>query len=315
MAEIWEVSAVVALRDLQWVFAPARRLPEPAINLAGNAESRLGDAALLLGGRFFIFEIKSQSSKFNSEWKKKKRADGLIGPKHAYSSVMAMAKSLSEEYQSADAWSEVIASLRCHHFVYWHVGVPLGMHMKLALQPYLAAVLQGSSSQAALSGLSVKLQQDAPLAGRYENSVVRRLSAATVSCVYGGCLGIACRNESETYDWYPLGLEMKAFQEYVGALMKSAPRTEEPLNAVAISTEGWQRPLRTTKDLAQLLQDLSVAVSRPQVSRRAQTGNDEIFDVGDVQKFSGDVVGGEQLKMNEVSPSPVPEVAPGGRPG
>lgn len=315
MAEIWEISAVVALRDLQWVFAPTRRLPEPAINLAGNAESRLGDAALLLGGRFFIFEIKSQASKFNSEWKKKKRADGVVGPKHAYSSVMAMAKSLSEDYQGADAWSEVIASLRCHHFVYWHVGLPLEMHMKLALQPYLAAVLQGSSSQAGLSGLSVKLQQDAPLAGRYDDGVFRRLSAATVSCVYSDCLGIACRNESKTYDWYRLGLEMKEFQEYVGALMKSAPRTDEPLNAVVISTEGWQRPLRTTKDLAQLLQDLSVAVSRPQVSRRAEVGNDEIFDVRDVQRFFGDVVGDEQLKMNEVSPSPVPKVVPGGKPG
>ncbi|MFA1289901.1 hypothetical protein ACDJ03_19545 [Xanthomonas axonopodis pv. nakataecorchori] len=112
-----------------------------------------------------------------------------------------------------------------------------------------------------------------------------------------------------------LGLEMKEFQEYVGALMKSAPRSEEPLNAVVISTEGWQRPLRTTKDLAQLLQDLSVAVSRPQVSHRAQAGNDEIFDVGDVKKFFGDVVGDEQLKINEVSSSPVPGVVPGGKPG
>ncbi|MBV6798643.1 hypothetical protein [Xanthomonas euvesicatoria] len=111
MSNLWEVSAVVAMRDLQWLFARGRVFPEAGLNLAGNAESRLGDLAQLIRGRFFLFEIKPEVSKFSSEWKVKKRADGVSRAKYAYTAAMKIATDQAEDPTSEEKRQLMLRSL------------------------------------------------------------------------------------------------------------------------------------------------------------------------------------------------------------
>lgn len=269
MAELWEISAVIAMRDLQWLFAPPGGLPNAAINLAGKAESRLGDEALMLGGRFFLFEIKPQSSKFSSEWKLKDRGDGKKRTKNAYASVIKIAGKLDANPSSPKAMAEALRSLRCHHFAYWHVGNPYEMQYRLCLQPYLRAVLGGGlfshGLRRAVDAASAKLLLGyAPKGVNSDGGVdFARCTSATVAAAHQEQLGIVdARMDHQPYDWYPLGLEVAAFQSYVDFLMANAPGGEEPINTIAISTCGWQRILRTTSDLGILLEDLSRVAQR-----------------------------------------------------
>lgn len=57
MADPWEVSVVLALRDLQWIMHTMNKtFPAPSISLSGKAESRLGDSLLSAAGRFFYLK-------------------------------------------------------------------------------------------------------------------------------------------------------------------------------------------------------------------------------------------------------------------
>jgi hypothetical protein len=262
MADIWENSAVMALRDLQWLFARNRELPEAGVNLSGNAEGRLGDSALKMGGRFFLLEIKAQSSNFPSEWKEKKRKDGEVRAKHAYLHAIRLVKEFSERPSDEQRWANVIASLRCHHFAYWHVGLPSAMHSRLSLQPYLFAVAKGSAGLRGITGAIHRLEERLSLAygDRLPDDHVSyyRARSATVSGIYYEKLGIVKSTEGGN-EWFPLGLSKDDFQGYINSLMKGAKGGSDKLNLVAISSRGWYRPLKTTQHLASLLDELSRA--------------------------------------------------------
>lgn len=267
MASLWEVSAVIAMRDLQWIFAPDGGLPDAGINLAGNAESRLGDLAAHINDRFFLFEIKPQASNFSSEWKMKKRGGEEKRTKHAYASVLKLVKKWHSNYNCQAALDDVIRSLRCHHFAYWHVGAPTDIHNRLCLQPYLRAVIEGSIASHGLNDVVTKVADEMSLG--YSRKVdpqsafpFGKCKFASLGAAHHGHLGIAVfQPSSNFYLWLPLGLEMKDFSAYIGSLVANAPSKKEPLNSVAISTGGWQRVLGTTDDLADLLKDLSNAPS------------------------------------------------------
>lgn len=264
MAELWEVSAVIAMRDLQWIFAPSGHLPSAGINLAGNAEARLGDLAAAIGDRFFLFEIKPQSSKFPSEWKEKDRGGGIKRPKHAYAAVLDMAKIWNVDLTSSLALGRVITSLRCHHFAYWEVGSSGALNEQLCLQPYLRAVLNGSLHKHGLSDVIKTLRVDlslayAPKGVLSDGSVAfHRCLAATVGAAHQKHLGIVVNQTAPgPHVWYPLGLDLFEFNAYVGTLMAGSPTKSEPINTMAISSGGWQRIMRSTDDLAELLQELT----------------------------------------------------------
>lgn len=265
MAELWEVSAVIAMRDLQWIFAPSSYLPSAGINLAGNAESRLGDLAAAIGDRFFLFEIKPQSSKFSSEWKEKDRGGGVKRPKHAYASILEMAKAWNGAPTATSAQDQVISSLRCHHFAYWEVGSAGALNEQLCLQPYLRAVLNGSLHKHGLSNVIKALRGDlslayAPNGVLSDGSVAfRRCQAATVGAAHQKHLGIVANQTLPSpHLWYPLGLDVSEFNTYVKTLLAASPAKSEPINTMAISTGGWQRIMRSTDDLAELLHELTV---------------------------------------------------------
>ncbi|AZR35238.1 MULTISPECIES: hypothetical protein [Xanthomonas] len=277
MSNLWEVSAVVAMRDLQWLFARGRVFPEAGLNLAGNAESRLGDLAQLIRGRFFLFEIKPEVSKFSSEWKVKKRADGVSRAKYAYTAAMKIATDQAEDPTSEEKRQLLLRSLRCHHFSYWSTDAAGETLNRLCLEPYLRAVLQGSLSSHGLEALSKQVFADFPLAMTLAsvspNQTIKAYAVrkATVTGAFRKRLGIVVRpqggesseNESVVRDWLPLGLPVKEFQGYVNHLMSQAKDGEEPIHTMAISTGGYCRILRKTKDLAALLQELSAVKVAP----------------------------------------------------
>lgn len=141
-----------------------RHLPSAGINLAGNAEARLGDLAAAIGDRFFLFEIKPQSSKFSSEWKEKDRGGRVRRPKRAYASALDMAKAWNGDATATSAENRVISSLRCHHVAYWEVGSVGALDEQLCLQPYLRAVLNGSLHKHGLSSVVKSLRGNLNLA-------------------------------------------------------------------------------------------------------------------------------------------------------
>jgi hypothetical protein len=66
---IWEDTVILALRDLQWVKARPGR-PAGLLKLDGNVETALGDAITSAGGRYFLFEFKSDAKLGGSEFRK-----------------------------------------------------------------------------------------------------------------------------------------------------------------------------------------------------------------------------------------------------
>lgn len=66
---VWEDTVILALRDLQWMKARPKQ-PAALLKLDGNVETALGDAITSVGGRYFLFEFKSDAKLGGSEFRK-----------------------------------------------------------------------------------------------------------------------------------------------------------------------------------------------------------------------------------------------------
>jgi len=260
MAELWEVSVVLALRDQQWLMRDAS-IPMPSVNLSGNAESRLGDCLLTAKDRFFLIEVKPTAEKFKSEWAVDKTAGEERFKKRAFASVIKLAEELGRRPTPTSKGVEpVLRSLLGHHFVFWDEE-----EGALAIQPYLSTSLSGYSDAMNIAAplfikrghqrskelFSLSLSDHSSLA---DSNIFTICNSGFFSEIYSQRLGIAIKAKHPNGGaWLTLGLLPEDFKEYLQTLCTPM----EEINAIILSDQGFIHALRDTQDIAEFLTVLS----------------------------------------------------------
>ena len=146
MSKPWEDTIVLALRDIQWMGlnvqgAAAPALPGLFIKLDGNTEKTLGDLMYQEGENFYLFEVKSTRASISSEWSKKDK-NGARKQKAAYKVLSKLVGEWLKDGGKNSKWDgALMASLKCHHFVYWSddVFAPNDTFGNIMIEPYIGA--------------------------------------------------------------------------------------------------------------------------------------------------------------------------------
>ncbi|MBB5879691.1 hypothetical protein GGR74_000839 [Xanthomonas arboricola] len=274
MEDHWEIGVVTAFRDAQWILKnPNSKVPGLNLGLSGNTEGPVGDALASLGGRYYIFEFKSDQSKCSDEWDSKGWA------KDAHVKLMSLCRSIEAAPYDYDLRKLLKYSLRCHHFLYW--GEPslgeLGILEQLYFEPYL------------LYSLSETVLDDASPAecgvkrpgGAFKLSVFRDYYCAIAEASHQvrKCpltLSDLANKKAEFFSagrsgYNPLafGLSIKEFQVYIDFLCNSGKNVDEALKVLIWSERGFFRVVKRTSQLAQVLEEISSGRFSPTVGRPA----------------------------------------------
>jgi hypothetical protein len=254
---LWEISIVVALRDMQWRFGLPGLHPEPYLPISGDFERSGADAALKITGRLFFFELKGDRSKIKDEWSKKR---GSRKSKLAYRSALRAMMVYGTERMPAELPSQLHQSLQCHHFVYWSAlantgGMRAG---RLVIEPYLLATISEKLSKVIrfkeasnainnsyrLGLVDAENVADDPPQARFFITQVAPLT------MVGARQSALIRTAfDEQHYWSHLGLEFPEFQKYLHALFASQGHAHHPINAVVMSDDGtfFQHVIHTSQ--------------------------------------------------------------------
>lgn len=134
MADLWESSVVIALRDYQWLKKSNKTtFPDQYISLGGDAEAANGDAIFLDGEKLFLFEVKSLEAKVREEW-----AD-RTEPKLAFERIFKEYIHFMDDGHVYSKGLRLRQSMKCHHFVFWSAIRRGGSKVagNLSVAPYL----------------------------------------------------------------------------------------------------------------------------------------------------------------------------------
>lgn len=271
MARLGETSVVIAIRDWQWMNRSAKdQFPDTYLALSGNAEARLGDAAIKHGERLFLFEVKSTREQIDDEWRirtdkeqkvpnaqedaaqkavstpSKRRLKAEDGTKLAFSFSKNLLEDCAPFTGNEKRWATLLASFQAHHFIYWHgkrlPNTPSPGH--LVLQPYLAGIVSRSPALKALAeSFSSKLMSAfayPPLPEDEETSIrFLRRNALPLDWLNGQRARaiISAGEHQPKHVWHHLGLELTEFQSYVMELCGGHDHDEE-INVVVLSSQG-----------------------------------------------------------------------------
>lgn len=259
MAGLWEVSVVLAIRDMQWLMRD-KSIPMPSLNLSGNAESKLGDCLLTAEDRFFLIEVKPTSKQFKSEWAQELVDKTPQFNKKAFATIIELAKNLGRMKPHAEAAQDVLRSLLGHHFVFWNEE-----EGTLSIQPYFGTTLAGylkavgmdapmfvdRGAKGANSLFSLSLSDQQP---NQSFVTFTDCSSGFFSEIYSKRLGIAIKSKEPSESaWVPLGLLPEDFKDYLQAL---SPKVEE-INAIILSDKGFIHQPKTTQSITEFISVLS----------------------------------------------------------
>jgi hypothetical protein len=245
-ARLWEISIVIALRDMQWKMRhPNAPHPEPYLSIAGGFEQSGADALLKVKGRLFFFEIKADRSKIKEEWSKenKQRRSKL-----AFRSARRAMRIYGKPVMPPHLPSVLHQSLQCHHFIYWvatnHTGSKRAGH--LVVEPYLLGVIRTRllelkhskdasktiSEEYHLGLLSTGDFNDIPSPAKFVRgpdiplSNIQKRQAALI------------RRAHPHDNWSKLGLPLSEFKGYLKDLFACQRHGHQPINAVVMSEDG-----------------------------------------------------------------------------
>ncbi|SOT96909.1 hypothetical protein [Xanthomonas arboricola] len=276
MADLWEVSVVLALRDLQWIMLGANdEYPPPAVNLSGNAESIFGDSLLNADEKFFLLEVKSTSAKSISEWALTGEGEERRHTKRAFVAVKELAKKFGQTSPTPNQRSDVLASLLCHQLAFWEESIHA-----LCIQPYLTSTLSGYVNAIIKAKHDKKTMLEE--SDRLLNIVIERIgkvfnfsfsgkehptntitcsecSSGSASSIYTSQLGISVKSDDIKggIAWIPLGLPAINFNEYLQSISKTSNPDGEEINAIILSDKGFIRVVRNTKEIIEFIAALN----------------------------------------------------------
>ncbi|WP_167337502.1 hypothetical protein [Xanthomonas arboricola] len=266
MADLSEMSVVLALRDWQWRRAKlVGAEPKPAVGLSGNAEKKVGDNLTDINDRLFIFEVKAKRSNINDEWTRPQ-------VKHALSRLETLGTSFvvrNQEEMSVDDALRFHQSLQCHHFAFWapdfkrrpknfETGRPVPG--ALYLTPYFLGVMHRFNSNCwklirsdfkrayGLGHSFPSLTTDPPDSIRYVYDTESKLDEV-------GDQKTKLISRFETpHTWSELGLPLKEFSEYIGYLCGDE-KQQETINVVIMDRNGkFFAHITSTNDLRSIFE-------------------------------------------------------------
>lgn len=276
MASLWEVSVVLALRDLQWIMLGANdEYPPPAVNLSGNAESIFGDSLLNANEKFFLLEVKSTSAKSTSEWALTGEGKERRHTKRAFVAVKELAKTFGKTPPTSNQRSDVLASLLCHQLAFWE-----GSIQALCIQPYLISTLNGyvdaifkakydtktmlEDSDRTLKIVSERINKNFNFSFSKKEHPTELItcsecSSGSASSIYTSQLGISVNSDDSNGGraWIPLGLPARNFNEYLQSISKTSNPDGEEINVIILSDKGFIHVIRNTKEIIQFMDALN----------------------------------------------------------
>lgn len=242
----WEISAVIALRDSQWLKrAPRILYPDSYVALDGKIEEGIGDAVISNGDRYLVFEVKATSKQISSEWLRRGKDGQKINPK---SVAIALGNEVLKE---SNASQMIRSSVQGHYFAYWNPeftpsGQPIG---SIVLEPYLFGMQRKRYYDCAYaeSDRDKLIEQFEKIKTRWHpgvsyrpldaNASIRftRDEALPLTALQSGAMAFIETNASETTWDFP-GLDEHQLQEYLDFL--NANRADELCRVVVMSTTG-----------------------------------------------------------------------------
>ncbi|BDU22933.1 hypothetical protein [Dyella sp. GSA-30] len=267
------------------------RTPDGMIKLDGRAESALGDLGFAAGERLYLIEVKPTPKQFQDEWWR----DGEINPKPLYSSLAKLTAKLNawgsegpsgivpnrtgQDAHSNEAVRRYLPlSLRGHFLAFWSEQTADGGDQAadrgsdyISVWPYITGMNTSVSlvhdSERLIRRLKFRIGIHTSLEGGMGTVPLPALweASATVNMMFQKSEDVKSIEELGS-----LGLTPDEFKAYVQWLVEQASdgeQTDEPINAIVLSTEGtffhW---VGTTGDLARVLThrfDLQVPAPRP----------------------------------------------------
>lgn len=278
MEDHWEIGVVTAFRDVQWMLKKKDKFfPGINLGLSGNAEGAAGDTLADLGGRYYIFEFKSDQSKCRDEW------DGKGWAKGAHLSLMSLCRSIEDSPGNHDFMTLLKYSLRCHHFLYW--GQPSrsshGILDHLYFEPYLLYSLYESVGDEAAattdgvvrpSGLFKKDLFKEYCCEVKEGSGRLAKCPLTLSDLVANKAELVRVNEKGERYSLPFGLKIQDFQKYLDFICgRGSGNDTEDLKVLICSDQGFFRVVRKASQLAQILKEISGGDFSPTPGRLAKS--------------------------------------------
>lgn len=250
MARLAEASVVIALRDWQWMHRRAHdQFPDRYLALSGNAEKKMGDAAIRHDERLFLFELKSTDTCIEDEWKIQTLADGTTRErKSAHRWATALADRLISDQPDELSNKLFIQSLQAHHFVYWspYLLPNVPTHGHLVFQPYFFGTFKKRNDMTwvrvkrRMSGTfdlaTVRPPQVGDASGAIRYAVEKVLPLDAIHRRSGRLMELTDPSSS-TRAWRYLGLPFADFQHYVNELCGGLKQAE-PINVVLLSDGG-----------------------------------------------------------------------------
>lgn len=266
MADLSEMSVVLALRDWQWRRAICLGVqPEPVVGLSGNAEKKVGDGLTGINDRLFLFEIKAKRANINDEWNRSpiKRALSKLESLGTSFVIRDVENMLDEEE------THFHQSLQCHHFAFWapdfkrrpkNSAPDQPMPGTLYISPYFLGVMAKCSNNIwklirskfnksyGLGHCFDRLPSDPPNSVRYIYDTESRLDEV------GDQKTKLIRRTEALHSWSELGLPLEDFRKYVGYLCGKQDE-QEAINVVIMDRDGkFFAHITSTNDLRSIFE-------------------------------------------------------------
>lgn len=259
------------------------------MKLDGVAESLLGDVLYSAAERYFLLEIKGFHSDLSTEWR---GVDGE-GQKLAYKSLAAMWLELetlcsapqdgtSKGHQSDEDADRLeylrrffVASFSCHHFAYWDEWkVNNERFGEIVLESYVPACSRLFDVKIDAAGDLIK-----PWPSNYFGFITGAPGKELISDVVGiadifdKVVSVAFSPDGKLgRKAFPVGLDIKSFQNYVTELVRFWGDDQQEIYAVILSSSGsFFRIIGSTGELKMVLEPGSDLYSSPRKSLRPLT--------------------------------------------
>ncbi|USJ00836.1 hypothetical protein MUG10_00800 [Xanthomonas prunicola] len=260
MTKLWEDTVVTALRDIQWMHALGKNLPSVTppgfVKLDGNAESALGDVLYSANDKYFVIEVKSSVDDICTEW----GGDSAKSkPKLVYQSLAERWHNLQDAVDLVEASTDPVGdgsyekmmasvpffqrSAACHMLCYWDKWKINGKEYgDVVVTPYLSGCLRVIDPKKHRGREYIDRHFDSDfLIGREVGGELSVAEVASLNVLFESGARAYCVNSNggENVSWHkPLGLGIKAFQQYVDELVDQAGVDVPEMHGIVMNRSG-----------------------------------------------------------------------------
>lgn len=238
----------------------SKNSPGLFLKFDGKPEQNLGDLAVGIEDRFYLFEVKSGRARLSTEWKITVRDQ--VKQKKVFSTLRRLAHEWVSQPHDHLLIEKIVWSLGCHHFLYWSelVFSHEDHFRNLHVEPYLlgcsAKNAPGMPEPLSSFVVAEHLRDGNKYAIHREASAGTRRECLPLLALLEARGAIAFRGKefgNPVSFCCQMGLPLERFKNYLRLLMESWSEDDESLNALICSDAGYVRRLTKLSDLKHVL--------------------------------------------------------------